>query len=78
MDKENTMTDMAELAVRIQILEDIEAIRQLKAKYWRCVDKKLWEEREEVYAETIELKRSLVRSRFLQFCIPASPPRIFT
>ncbi|MFC1885687.1 nuclear transport factor 2 family protein [Thermodesulfobacteriota bacterium] len=49
------MTDMAELAARIRTLEDIEAIRQLKAKYWRCVDKKLWEEREEVYAENIEL-----------------------
>ena len=29
---------------RIRVLEDIEAIRKLKSKYWRCVDRKLWDE----------------------------------
>ena len=32
-------------------MEDIEAIKKLKAKYFRCVDKKLWEEMETVLTE---------------------------
>ncbi len=32
-------------------MEDIEAIKNLKAKYFRCVDKKLWEEMETVLTE---------------------------
>ena len=32
------------LEARITALEDVEAIKKLKAKYWRCVDKKLWDE----------------------------------
>jgi bile-acid 7alpha-dehydratase len=32
-------------------MEDIEAIKRLKAKYFRCVDKKLWEEMETVLTE---------------------------
>ncbi len=45
------MANLAELEARIRILEDIEAIKKLKAKYWRSVDKKLWIEMEEVFAE---------------------------
>ncbi len=45
------MADQTELEARIRVLEDIEAIRKLKARYWRCVDKKLWKEMEEVFAE---------------------------
>ena len=40
-----------DLEARIGVLEDIEAIKKLKAKYWRCLDKKLWTEMEEVFAE---------------------------
>lgn len=49
------MADLAELEAKIRILEDIEAIKKLKARYWRCVDKKLWAELEEVFAEDATL-----------------------
>jgi len=42
---------LEELERRIRILEDIEAIKRLKAKYWRCCDKKLWDELEECFTE---------------------------
>jgi bile-acid 7alpha-dehydratase len=35
----------------MRVMEDIEAIKKLKAKYFRCVDKKLWEEMETVLTE---------------------------
>jgi bile-acid 7alpha-dehydratase len=38
------MSDKENLEARINILENIEEIKKLKAKYWRCVDTKLWEE----------------------------------
>jgi hypothetical protein len=46
-------TDLAGLAQRIRILEDIEAIRKLKAKYWRCIDRKLWDELAECFTEDV-------------------------
>jgi len=33
-----------ELAARIGRLEDVEAIKRLKYRYWRCLDLKLWDE----------------------------------
>ena len=33
-----------ETRTRIGVLEDIEAIRKLKARYFRCLDKKMWDE----------------------------------
>lgn len=33
-----------DLATRLRRLEDLEEIRQLKYRYWRCLDLKLWEE----------------------------------
>ena len=45
------MADLSDLEKRIRIMEDIEAIKKLKAKYFRCVDKKLWEEMETVLTE---------------------------
>ena len=42
---------LEELEARIKVLEDIEAIKKLKAKYWRSCDKKLWKELEEVFTE---------------------------
>jgi uncharacterized protein (TIGR02246 family) len=38
------MAGSAELERRVRVLQDIEAIKKLKAKYWRCIDRKLWEE----------------------------------
>jgi len=45
------MADLSDLEKRIMVMEDIEAIKKLKAKYFRCVDKKLWEEMETVLTE---------------------------
>jgi bile-acid 7alpha-dehydratase len=45
------MADLSDLEKRIRVMEDIEAIKKLKAKYFRCVDKKLWEEMETVLTE---------------------------
>ena len=45
------MADISDLEKRIRVMEDIEAIKKLKAKYFRCVDKKLWEEMETVLTE---------------------------
>ena len=45
------MDKLAELEARIRVLEDIEAIKRLKAKYWRCLDRKLWTEMEDVFAK---------------------------
>ena len=45
------MADLSDLEKRIRIMEDIEAIKKLKAKYFRCVDQKLWEEMETVLTE---------------------------
>ena len=33
-----------DLAARVQALEDVEAIKRLKYRYWRCLDLKRWEE----------------------------------
>jgi bile-acid 7alpha-dehydratase len=38
------MTGTRDLEARIQALEDIEAIKRLKYRYFRCLDLKLWDE----------------------------------
>jgi len=45
------MSELAELEARIKVLEDIEALKKLKAKYWRCIDKKLWDEIVDCFVE---------------------------
>lgn len=45
------MDPPADMEARLKRLEDIEAIKQLKARYWRCVDLKLWDEMAEVFTE---------------------------
>ncbi len=45
------MADTTELERMIRVLQDTEAIKKLKARYWRCLDKKLWDEMNEVFAE---------------------------
>jgi len=44
------MSELAALAKRVQVLEDLEAIKRLKYKYWRCLDLKLWDELAECFA----------------------------
>jgi hypothetical protein len=38
------MTQVGDLERRLCALEDIEAIKRLKYRYWRCLDLKLWAE----------------------------------
>jgi hypothetical protein len=45
------MADSADLDKRIRVLEDIEAIKKLKAKYFRYIDKKLWDDMEGLWTE---------------------------
>jgi len=47
-----------DLEARIRVLEDIEAIRKLKAKYWRTIDKKLWDENLQCFTEDFVLEAS--------------------
>jgi len=51
--RDTVVTDFTELVKRIRILEDTEAIKKLKAKYWRCIDRKLWDELEECFTEDV-------------------------
>jgi hypothetical protein len=45
------MADLAALEARIQALEDLEAIKQLKYRYFRGLDLKLWDELAECFTE---------------------------
>lgn len=45
------MAELADMETQIRVLGDIEAIKKLKAKYWRCIDKKLWDELEDCFIE---------------------------
>ena len=45
------MDELKELRARIRVLEETEAIKQLKARYLRCVDKKLWDEWADCFVE---------------------------
>ena len=42
---------LTNLEIRIKVLEDIEAIKALKSKYFRCLDKELWDELSECFCE---------------------------
>jgi hypothetical protein len=50
------MNPLGEIEARVRKLEDIEAIKKLKAKYWRCVDRKLWDELADVFIEEATLE----------------------
>ncbi len=45
------MSELTDLEKRIQVLEDIEAIKKLKAKYWNSVDTKQWDSLAACFAE---------------------------
>ena len=49
------MAESTDLEARIRVLEDIEAIKKLKSKYFRCIDKKLWDELGECFSESAVL-----------------------
>lgn len=49
------MTSIADLETRIRVLEDIEAIRRLKARYWRLIDNKLWDDLVDCFTEDVVL-----------------------
>ena len=41
----------SDLEKRVRILEDIEAINKLKARYWYCIERKLWDNLSDLFAE---------------------------
>ena len=43
------MADTHAFEARLRALEDIEAIKRLKHRYWRCLDFKRWEELAECF-----------------------------
>ena len=45
------MAEQTALEARITALEDIEAIKKLKAKYWNCLDRKMWDEFSDCFSE---------------------------
>ncbi len=49
------MNEPTNLERRIRVLEDIEAIRNLKAKWWYSIDHKLWDEVGNCVAEDVVL-----------------------
>jgi len=48
------MTELEELKARVQALEDVEAIRRLRHKYFRCLDGKLWDEMVECFSDDVK------------------------
>lgn len=47
------MGTLAELEARMQRIEDVEAIKRLKYKYWRCLDSNRWEEMRDCFTADI-------------------------
>ena len=45
------MSELTDLEARIRALEDLEAIKRLKYKYFYCIDKGLWDEIGDCFAE---------------------------
>ena len=57
------MAELADLEARVRVLEDIEAIKKLKFKYWHCLDGKLWDELGDCFAEDIVINYPTVKSK---------------
>src|SRR5262249_7061665 len=62
--REGTMDRTSELERRIQALEDVEAIKQLKHRYWRCLDLKLWDELAGCFTQDAHVEYGEGRYRF--------------
>jgi hypothetical protein len=45
------MAELSDLEARIRVLEDREAIKELKYSYWYCIDRGLWDKMGDVFAE---------------------------
>jgi bile-acid 7alpha-dehydratase len=45
------MTDLTDLERRVSVLEDIEAIKRLKYRYWRDLDLKQWDDLAECFVD---------------------------
>jgi len=58
------MSDTGILAARIQALEDLEAIKRLKHRYWRCLDQKRWDELATCFAADATVDYGSGRYRF--------------
>ena len=58
------MSDTGTLAARIQALEDLEAIKRLKHRYWRCLDQKRWDELATCFAADATVDYGSGRYRF--------------
>ena len=58
------MDDPRDLAARIQRLEDLEAIKQLKHRYWRCLDLKLWDDLRQCFTPDATVDYGEGRYRF--------------
>ncbi|HWR70699.1 MAG TPA: nuclear transport factor 2 family protein [Dehalococcoidia bacterium] len=48
---EEVKAEIERLRREVEILKDIEAIKQLKGRYFRCIDCKLWDELADCFAE---------------------------
>jgi hypothetical protein len=57
------MCDNEELELRLGVIEDIEAVKKLKAKYWRCADNKLWDELAECFTGDATLEYGKINPR---------------
>ena len=53
-----------ELEARLQALEDVEAIKRLKYRYWRCLDQKRWDELAGCFVEDATVSYGGGRYRF--------------
>jgi hypothetical protein len=58
------MPDLRELEARLVALEEIEAIKRLKYRYWRFLDLKLFDELADCFAEDASVDYSGGRYRF--------------
>lgn len=58
------MATLEALEARLRTLEDLEAIRRLKHKYWRCLDQKRWDEMAECFTPDATVEYSGGKYRF--------------
>ena len=58
------MADLQALAARVAALEDVEAIKRLKHRYWRCLDLKCWDDLAECFTADASVDYGGGRYRF--------------
>jgi len=49
------MAELKDLEARIRTLEDIEAIKKLRGRYWRCIREKLWDDYLDCFTDDAEV-----------------------